>query len=670
MKAELGGQRIGSGSGMDVELKNYGRSTHNLSKTIATSMAPGTLVPFYMQIGLPGDTHDIDLIADVQTHPTVGPLFASMKFQMDMYEIPVRLYIAELQQNALGIGLDMSSVYLPRILVRTKNTYPFASADSNEQVNASCLLKYLGIKGLGLSDGTVTDPYLERQFDATGMLAYYDIFKTYYANKQEDDCYMIHTPVANTGALVTSVKVNTSGDGTEGGTTIPAYPSVLTAAIGLAIGNGIGVTYAGAPHINDYNIAVRANGIWIAIADIFLIRNNPTTTTTGWMNRVGTATLSIDTWAYSNAVGVPTRPQVTPFALTNIDKMRKYLMQNIGNLVVIDENYPDAPYNKLLERDTSGQDTSIRYTQEGLMLKTYQSDLFNNWLKTDTIQGPNSIAQVTAISTASGQFTIDELNINQKIYNMLNRVAVSGGSYYDWLTVTYDNIVNTLCNVPMYMGGLSKEIIFQEVIASTTSPQVSAQGNFAQPLGTLAGRGKFHKDIHKGGSMKIKPKEISLILGIMSITPRIQYSQGNRWMASLVTVNDYHKPELDEIGFQNLISDWQDWRDTEISGAQNINLFTTGKQPAWIQYTTDIDETFGSFAEENNEMFMTLNRRYQFAIGGTHGQGISDNTTYVDPTHYNYIFAQTDLTAMNFWIQVHTKNICRRRMSARLIPNL
>ena len=30
------------------------------------------------------------------------------------------------------------------------------------------------------------------------------------------------------------------------------------------------------------------------------------------------------------------------------------------------------------------------------------------------------------------KFTIDELNIHKKVYDMLNRIAVSGGSYEDW----------------------------------------------------------------------------------------------------------------------------------------------------------------------------------------------------------------------------------------------
>ena len=37
-------------------------------------MSAGTLVPFLKKLALPGDTWDIDLQAEILTHPTSGPL--------------------------------------------------------------------------------------------------------------------------------------------------------------------------------------------------------------------------------------------------------------------------------------------------------------------------------------------------------------------------------------------------------------------------------------------------------------------------------------------------------------------------------------------------------------------------------------------------------------------
>ena len=40
-----------------------------------------------------------------------------------------------------------------------------------------------------------------------------------------------------------------------------------------------------------------------------------------------------------------------------------------------------------------------------------------------------------------------------------------------------------------------------------------------------------------------------------SLTPRVDYSQGNDFDVRLMTMNDFHKPGLDQIGFQDLITE-------------------------------------------------------------------------------------------------------------------
>ena len=57
--------------------------------------------------------------ASVLTHPTVGPLFGSFKLQGEYYVCPIRLYNGLLHNNALGIGLKMSQVKLPKLEVPT-----------------------------------------------------------------------------------------------------------------------------------------------------------------------------------------------------------------------------------------------------------------------------------------------------------------------------------------------------------------------------------------------------------------------------------------------------------------------------------------------------------------------------------------------------------------------
>ena len=51
-------------------------------------------------------------------------------------------------------------------------------------------MAYLGVRGLGTYEESQGD-VVQRKFNAIPMLAYYDIFKQYYANKQEENAYVI-----------------------------------------------------------------------------------------------------------------------------------------------------------------------------------------------------------------------------------------------------------------------------------------------------------------------------------------------------------------------------------------------------------------------------------------------------------------------------------------------
>ena len=69
---------------------------------------------------------------------------------------------------------------------------------------------------------------------------------------------------------------------------------------------------------------------------------------------------------------------------------------------------------------------------------------------------------------------------------------------------------------------------------------------------------------------------------------------------------------------------------------------------------------------------MVLNRNYEInkETGMLKQSVIKDLTTYIDPTKYNYIFADESLDAMNFWVQIGVDWKARRMMSAKVIPNL
>ena len=342
--------------------------------------------------------------------------------------------------------------------------------------------------------------------------------------------------------------------------------------------------------------------------------------------------------------------------------MREELLTTTKNQeYIINEDNAFEPYLGLTERLNDKLKTT--YPQFGLAIKTYQSDIFNNWINTEWLDGEGGINEITAIDVSSGSFTMDTLNLAKKVYDMLNRIAVSGGTYQDWIQTVYTNDYIERSETPVYEGGFSSEIIFQEVISNSATEN--------EPLGTLAGRGQSTE--LKGGTVKIKIDEPSYIIGLVSITPRIDYSQGNRFDVDLDTLDDLHKPALDAIGFQDLTTDKMVWFDTIIQyndGNPKPPTFKSiGKQPAWLHYMTNVNQVRGNFADANQQMFMVLNREYSYKFDGLKS-GVKDLTTYIDPVKYNHIFADTRRDAQNFWVQIGADITARRKMSARIMPNL
>ena len=86
---------------------------------------------------------------------------------------------------------------------------------------------------------------------------------------------------------------------------------------------------------------------------------------------------------------------------------------------------------------------------------------------------------------------------------------------------------------------------------------------------------------------------------------------------------------------------------------------------------TNYNRTFGNFALEDNEMFMTFNRRYEHKGPDVNGEFIiKDLTTYIDPVKFNYLFAQTSLDAQNYWCQIACDIEARRKLSAKVMPRI
>lgn len=681
MKKTLGGERLRSESKMEVYLPNFGRSSHNVGKIIRTSQACGTIVPYWCQIGLDGTTFYIDITSKVKTLPTTGPVFGSFKHQIDVFVIPIRLYIAALHNNALGVGLNMSKVLLPYFTASSANTSIYENDTNRGQVNPSSLIAYLGIRGFGHSK---VNQY-RRRFPAIFNLAYWDIFKNYYANKQEENAYVVN------GVNHIWKKI-TAGDGvawnrewTENSS--EAYPlnpsSQAPSFIKLEFEEKISPEEVNEIQFltNDPEKPTQKINTLTKLGNAFIFErtdpeamglkkpDNPKKATNIYVYQVKkpiTIAYNLNI-AGSNFLTMPDNQKIklTPFPLKNIDEERNKILAAPGTSAYMVEG-TTMPYGvatkpiTLPSYDRKKKYTSSNawYSQAGLAVKTYLSDRFNNWLNTEWIDGTTGgINAITAVDVSDGKLTMDALILQKKIFNMLNRVAITDGTYQAWREATYGIRSATLPESPIFCGGMQSEIAFDEIVSNSATDE--------EPLGTLAGRG-IATMYKSGRGLKIKCTEPSMIMALGSITPRIDYSQGNKWWTRLQNMDDFHKPTLDAIGFQELITEEAAAWNTELDQDYNYIYSSLGKQPSWIEYTTDVNETYGEFATGMPLAFMCLNRVYEEGEEGS----ITNASTYIDPTIYNTIFAESRLSSQNFWIQVAFDVTARRVMSAKQIPNL
>nr|DAJ42586.1 MAG TPA: Major capsid protein [Microviridae sp.] len=640
MERNIGKNTIGDNNKMSVDLKTYNMSTHDLSTVVRNTQAPGTLVPNLTLLVQKGDIIDIDIEANVLTHPTVGPLFGSFKLEHHVYTVPFRLYNSWLHNNRTKIGLDMSQVKIPQLNVGLKNTDNPKPEDEWTQVNPSCLLAYLGIRGYGSLIG-VTTKNVEK--NAVPLIGYYDIFKNYYANTQEDKFYTIG------GARKFTITINDTG--------------YNTTKINKQITNGDKIAFTPTPtdeekanftFIGSQNLRYRRwkgkdIGIWAGNQLVI-------------QGLEATSKYELDAIYNGLSVGLQ------QWELESLDTLRDNILTTKGNVTFSVTGIDSVPIlQQFNERSGEKQTGYLKTTapQFGLALKTYNSDLYQNWINTDWIEGVNGINEISSVDVSDGSLSMDALNLAQKVYNMLNRIAVSGGTYRDWLeTVFTGGEYMERCETPVFEGGTSQEIVFQEVISNSATEQ--------EPLGALAGRG-VTTNKQRGGHIKIKVTEPGYIMCICSITPRIDYSQGNQWDTELKTMDDLHKPALDGIGYQDSINSERAWWAGYYNADPDKKETAAGKTVAWINYMTNVNRTYGNFAIKDNEAFMVMNRNYELEIiGGSSPTKITigDLSTYIDPVKFNYIFADTNLEAMNFWIQTKFDIKARRLISAKQIPNL
>lgn len=652
----LGKNTLGDNNKMKVAMRDYDMSTHDISTVFRSSIGVGMLVPFCKILCQKGDIIDLNLINKTLSQPTLGPLFGSFKLQHFLFFGGIRLYNSWLHNNRTGIGMKMSDIKLPMMVANTQGL----TTEASTNISASALYKYLGWSRSKRSGTGATNGVLK---NGVPLLLYLDIFKNFFANTQEKNFYMLK----GAGAVTLDIQ-DTYNSSHDGNYTIGKNQE------------SVQITNSTNIHTNlmkiDYKRFWDSIKITIMTSDGALEHRRLGELTTNALT--DTITLnSVSANPYATILQFFTTKETASFVKTELgqydlkvlDQMRDVILHKKGNevLTLIGEeldqsNNGSADLRKFFNDIVTSQSNKLG----GMLLKTYDSDIFNNWVQTDWIDGAGGITEITSIDITAndGKLTMDALNLQQKVYNMLNRIAVSGGTYRDWLETVYTaGKYLDRPETPVFIGGMTQYIEFDEVISKSATETTYG----SQPLGDIAAIGRGGKPLNNG-HVHYQCEEPGYIMGLMAITPMIDYSQGNDFDLNLQTIDDIHKPALDGIGYQDLIQEQMVGETSTYKGSESISSLehkAANKTVAWIDYMTNYNRTFGDFAVGEALDFMVLNRRYEVK-----NNEITDLTTYIDPQKYIEIFADTSIDSQNFWVQTVIQATRRGNYSAKQIPFL
>ena len=189
----------------DALIQKPKHSNFNMSRANRFTMAPGLLYPFYWKPVMSQDICRWSWSSIVKTFPTVAPVMGSFKLQIDDFFVPYRLYVPEFQRNSSLIQyLEASNTKLGFVdipfpcftFAANSSVYstPFTPKDASQgteglPVASGSVLNCLGfpVGATPAAPGSSVDQYSLKgvRFNAMPFLAFWDIYRNYYVNRQE-----------------------------------------------------------------------------------------------------------------------------------------------------------------------------------------------------------------------------------------------------------------------------------------------------------------------------------------------------------------------------------------------------------------------------------------------------------------------------------------------------
>lgn len=518
---------------------------HDQSHYYRDTFAVGPLVPILVEPVNAGDDRYLDFNTLVNTQALLSPLYGSYKLKIEVFFAGISLYCPKLWRNG---NMKMSATGKLDVNFPTFPSKPVSGATT--RVDASSLFAHLGYP----PEYNMADRH---SHNAIPLLMYWDIFRHYYANRQEEKFPVFGGYSAN-GAATTWVSLSSLDD----------------AFLNLPVDGGSIMPFPGA--VQSYNQS----------------------------------------------------------------------MQPMG----------------------------------GYALRTYMPDMMNVILNSDFYE--KNVASVQ-VSTAGDTFQIDQFVTAKKLWNSMNKDALSNGTFRDWVRIHFGVTPKIMDDMPTFLGATTTDIVFEDIRATTSANLGDDNMQYLGDKGSsglgYAGSRRFHFVADRPG----------YIMVLASIVPSVDYFQRLERWTHHTRLTDMFDPDFNGIGLQDvLVSDlcaaqypnyWsnKEFQDNLLS-QQVPYVFSVGKQPAFIEYMSAVNRVRGTFCTTEKSWVLArdflkpLNFQEALALEQAK-KGPVDNvitSAYIDPAVWNQPFAVQSPSAQNFLVQFHITNRVRSTVLKRIMPHL
>lgn len=492
-------------------------------------------------------------------------------------------------------------------------------------------------------------------------VGYYDIFRNYYANTQEDSFYM----------NAYSVSLSYLANRASAGAPVIQHIGLLTqAAVDPTANGGVldSLSVLSSGEIEQRNIYQPPFVTWcrrpLSYIDDFInefVKGSVDfcsawNTTIGKNNQYGTLTQVLDVF------------EALPFCPHGI--------------------VPVA--GEFGRYEFASHDLLGSVADHGLVCRTYSPDFNTVWLSSGTYA---KMLESSRINVQNNQVTVQQIRTASHLLEYDERGLIGGGRYDDWVYSQFGRRVRTRLCIPDYLGRYKSLIVFDDLYSTNASDD-------SQTLGRLGGKG--HGSVEADRPISLTSPEHGYLIALASIAPEVSYCDGYSDMYDKTEFQDVYAPVLDRIGFApRMVKNMAGTTDyaysntfTTDSGGRTANgMFSTwnnvfkmsgndvvdrqlavGYLPAWTEYTTAIDRVHGAFCRNNELSYWVLSRQFNPGsfYSDRYDKPISTTpTSYVLPFQFKYPFADDTADHVgNFYAQFVFDAVVSRRIGKTVMPTL